>query len=99
LLPFWYIPEDSLQIPLYTVEFEKWKASFAGSLKERFAVTFFHSMVKFLNFISPPLFYHLKKRGVLVIYWVLNDPHDFQRALDVQFIIYCLARRQWNNDR
>ena len=36
--------------------------------------------MKFLNISSPPLFYHLKKRGIFVIYWVLNDIEDFKRA-------------------
>lgn len=32
-----------------------------------------HTIIWVLNLISKPLFYHLGKRGVLVIYWVLNN--------------------------
>ena len=42
--------------------------------------------MKFLNFISPLLFEHLKKRGMLVFYWVLNDEEDYQRAIQVKNI-------------
>ena len=36
-----------------------------------------------MNFISYPLFEHLRKRGILVFYWVLNDPEDYRRAAEV----------------
>ncbi len=42
--------------------------------------------MSFLNFISIPLFTHLKKRGVLVFYWVLNNPEDYQRAINVVYL-------------
>lgn len=32
-----------------------------------------HTIIWGLNLISKPLFYHLGKRGILVIYWVLNN--------------------------
>lgn len=60
-------------------------------------------MLEFFYLISGPLFKHLKKRGISVIYWVLNEEKDFKRAVDV-IIIYIidlllyLERSQWNND-
>jgi hypothetical protein len=38
-------------------------------------------LYKFLNKISGPLFSHLKKRGIIIIYWVLNEEEDFKYAI------------------
>ena len=76
MLPFCKIEEDSLQIPLFTQDLYKWKMS-SVSGKEKFRVAIFYYFIRFLNLISPPLFSHLSKRGVLVIYWVLNEETDF----------------------
>ena len=32
--------------------------------------------------ISGRLFDHLKKRGIAVMFWVINDPSDFQRCIE-----------------
>jgi len=42
-------------------------------------------VMRFFDFISGPLFRHLQKRGIVVTWWVLNDPIDFKEALDVRF--------------
>lgn len=49
--------------------------------------------MSFLNFISIPLFEHLRKRGILVFYWVLNDPDDYRRAVQVHLFLHlgCLC--------
>jgi len=44
-------------------------------------------MVWFLNKISGPLFNHLKKRGIIIFYWVLNDIDDFKTATLVNIYI------------
>lgn len=91
LLPFFEIKEDSLQVPLLTDELYKWKMSFAKTSKDKFMVwfgyvyyllfLFRYSLIGCLNKISGPLFTHLHKRGILVIYWVLNTEKDFDRAI------------------
>jgi len=41
------------------------------------------SLVKALVWISKPLNSHLKKRGIKVFYWVLNDQEYWQYAIDL----------------
>ena len=40
-------------------------------------------LIKVINFISGPMIFHLKRRGILVTYWVLNHEKDFDDALKV----------------
>lgn len=34
-----------------------------------------------MNIADKLIFYHLKKRGVEIIYWALNKPEEFERAI------------------
>jgi len=73
LLPFVPIREDSIQMPLINNDYYNWKlATEAGwTVKTTFLI------LKFINFVSPPLFWHLNKRGIITMYWVLNSEQDF----------------------
>jgi len=66
----------SFSIPKYTVDLEKMKTK-ENKGKFDMMVMF----IKVINFISGPMIYHLKKRGILVTYWVLNHEEDFDGAL------------------
>jgi len=33
-----------------------------------------------MNFFTPTIVEYLNKRGIWVVYWVLNDPKDFEKA-------------------
>lgn len=39
--------------------------------------------VKWFSKVSKPLFEHLEKRGCLVVYWVLNNEKDWEKAINV----------------
>jgi len=73
LLPFIPIRENSIQIPKLNNDYYNWKlATEAGyTVKTLFLV------IKFMNFVSPPLFWHLHQRGIITMYWVLNAHQDF----------------------
>jgi hypothetical protein len=83
LLPFLNIEEDSMQIPLFTDDLFHWKHEDADTHSKKREVKIYYNSVKFLNFISKPLFWHLNRRGVLVFYWVLNEEKDYERACKV----------------
>jgi hypothetical protein len=70
LLPFYPIKEVSLQIPLYTTEFHEWKRQ--ALPEQRRKVDTFFNFVKFANFISKPLIWHLQQRGIITMFWVCN---------------------------
>jgi len=74
LLPFFPIREDSIQVPKLSHDYFSWKMATEGGLKTKA----FFSAVKFINWISTPLFWHLEKRGIIVIYWVMNTEHDYE---------------------
>jgi glycerophosphoryl diester phosphodiesterase len=40
--------------------------------------------------VSRLVFYHLKRRGILVFYWVLNNEKEFQEAIRVMIFKYFL---------
>lgn len=63
-ISFIKLEEDSLQVPLYTKEVHQWKWNEASNFKEKLIVNLMFYFIKFLNFISKPLFFHLKKRGI-----------------------------------
>ena len=46
------------------------------------------NLVWSLGKISGPLNAHLRKRGILVFNWVLNDEGDFQNAIKVILIFF-----------
>jgi glycerophosphoryl diester phosphodiesterase len=68
---------------MFTDEFYEWKKSDAKNSTERFKVHAFFGLMKLLNMASKPLFAHLKKRGILCIYWVLNETKDFEKAIEL----------------
>jgi len=78
ILPFVKLHHQSYSVPKYTVDFEKMKKR--ENPGDKFGL--FILIVRFLNAISGPLFYHLKKRGIIVTYWVLNHEIDFAHAVE-----------------
>ncbi|XP_071944080.1 lysophospholipase D GDPD1-like [Antedon mediterranea] len=74
LLPFCPIKEQFLEIPMPSVFSKYWGVELTKF--QRFLV----SVVDFL-LMSKCLFSHLKKRGIEVYLWVLNEEDDWERAL------------------
>ena len=44
-------------------------------------------MTKFIFKTAGPLIKHLEKRGIFVVFWVLNDREEFEKAIEVAFIL------------
>ena len=78
LLPFVHIEEVSLQPPLYTDEFYHWKIREWGN---NWKTHVYFLVLRIFGVILKPLMSHLKKRGILVIYWVCNSELDYRRAI------------------
>lgn len=78
LLPFCKIRDDSLQLPLWTDEFHRWKLDTQPNAKQ---VNMFFNGLKVMNWMLPPLISHLRKRGILTIMWVCNTEEEFDRAV------------------
>jgi len=79
LLPFVRVEDASLQIPLYTEEFHGWKRQALPG--QEWKVDCFFSLVKFSNWVAKPLIWHLKKRGIMTMFWVCNEEEHFERAI------------------
>ncbi|KAL4482886.1 hypothetical protein ABPG74_018912 [Tetrahymena malaccensis] len=83
LLPFAEIDEDAFEIPIYNKQHYEWKFIKKYPLnKTLFNIFYFIFLrVAFGHFIGDALFQHLKKRGVLVLFWVINDIPTLNQAL------------------
>jgi hypothetical protein len=77
-LPFLPLPAHALQIPLYTSHFFEWKRrEWQNPLK---TYLFFAGLI-IMNFLTIPMVWHLRKRGVMTFYWVCNNEEEFTRAI------------------
>lgn len=77
LLPFIPLKETHLEIFLPSI-YLRWSQQWKNKI-------LFQSAIKMLDFllIRKSLFTHLKKRGIQVYLWVLNEEHEFDRAFQV----------------
>ncbi|MCB0370212.1 MAG: hypothetical protein KDD45_12505 [Bdellovibrionales bacterium] len=79
LLPLMYIGAKSMQVPLWTEEAYHWKVREWGDNWKS------HLFFKLLKNVGNPLMgiiaEHLRKRGIITIYWVANCKDDFERAI------------------
>jgi hypothetical protein len=69
MLPYVFIGEVSVQLPLCTEEFYFWKIREWGNNWKTHA---YFKALKILNILIRPLVNHLHKRGIMVYYWVCN---------------------------
>ncbi|XP_033102217.1 lysophospholipase D GDPD1-like isoform X2 [Anneissia japonica] len=74
LLPFCPIKEQFLEIPMPSIFTKYWGEELTKFQRMLIIVVDFLIMSKFL-------FSHLKKRGIEVYLWVLNEEEDWERAL------------------
>ncbi|KAL4512718.1 hypothetical protein ABPG72_020555 [Tetrahymena utriculariae] len=83
LLPFSEIQEESLQIPIFNREHYEWKKLESKGFAQHLAcrVYFFAIRLLLSSFVAQPLFEHLRQRGILVIFWVMNDLEMFEKCL------------------
>lgn len=78
LLPYLYIEEATLQLPLFTTEFYEWKIREWGS---KWSTHAFFWTIRALNFFLRPLISHFRKRGIMTYYWVCNGKEEYGRAV------------------
>eukprot|EP00347_Sterkiella_histriomuscorum_P004184 403361426 len=83
LLFLYPLPSDAFMVPLFTQEKLK---LFSGAFKKRGRGGLLGHMIIILMGVlignSKNLYRHLRKRGVIVVVWVLNEESEFQEALD-----------------
>jgi hypothetical protein len=77
LLPFVCIEQGVLDIPLVTDDFERIAKEMAGSACRRCLASLLILFAKCFNCLSWVFIRHLKKRGILTFYFILNHPQDF----------------------
>lgn len=72
LLPFVCIRQGVLDIPLYTEGFYKMAMNFTESKCFKCLIFFVFLILRCFNFFSWIFIRHLKKRGILTFYFILN---------------------------
>ena len=54
-----------------------WAYKLAGSGCRKCLVCVVMALMSFFNFVSRLFVPHLKKRGILTFYWIVNEQEDF----------------------
>jgi hypothetical protein len=78
LLPYVYIDDYTMQVPLWTEELEQWKLREWGNT---WKIRLFFKLLKVGNLLMGLMAYHLRKRGILTFFWVCNYSKEFDRAI------------------
>jgi hypothetical protein len=82
LLPFVCIRQGVVDIPLATDSLKKLVMKFAGdSCFKTCLLWVLFQVVNCFNFFSRLWIPHLKKRGILTFYFILNEEEDFATAI------------------
>jgi len=93
-LPFLKIHEHALEIPLLTEQLLRYPFPNASPRRLKWTVWLFRKLL-----LSPSLFSHLRKRGVVVILWTPNNFEEFKIAkeagADGIMTDYPVLLRQW----
>lgn len=98
LLPFLPIRENSIQFPLINDAYVKCEIQRASTFKMKAVIWLMSKIIGNCNFLSRFVFPHLQKRGIICIYWVLNEETCLNYALKV-ISPFELAKCEWDNDR
>lgn len=71
---------------MYNDEHYEWKKQEQHNWKSHLEhrIYFLFIKVLFSRVLADPLFNHLRKRGVPVIFWVINNKSDFTKCLTYQ---------------
>lgn len=77
LLPFVCLRHGVLDIPLLTENFIKIIQDFTDSCWKKCLAYMLIGMLKCFNGLSGLFIRHLKKRGILTFYFIINDEDDF----------------------
>lgn len=73
LLPFVCLRQGVMDIPFVTEEMKRMAYEAAGSGCKKCLVCVLIALLNFFNLLSRLFIPHLKKRGILSFYWILND--------------------------
>jgi hypothetical protein len=79
LLPFVCLREGAVEIPLVTTELKRMVSKMDGCFKKCLIVSILH----FFNFMSRLFIPHLKKRGIVTFYWIINEEEEFETAISM----------------
>ena len=71
-----------LDIPLLTIGFQEQIYRFAGSGCKKCLACFAICIIKLFNLLGRLFIPHLRKRGILTFYWIVNDEEGFEDAVD-----------------
>ena len=83
LLPFWCIREGVLDIPLLTKGMEDMVDKFGLTGCKRVLACVALNLLRFFNLISRLFIPHLRKRGILTFYWIVNDEEGWEKAISM----------------
>jgi hypothetical protein len=67
---------------LYTSDFHQMAMNFAQSGCAKCLVFVIMGILRCFNFFSRFFIWHLKKRGILTFYFILNEDEDYRNAID-----------------
>jgi hypothetical protein len=77
LLPFVSLREGVLEIPLVTEEFKALLFQEEGARWVKYLKFGVYLLLDLLSRLYVP---HLRKRGIMTFYWIVNEERDFERA-------------------
>lgn len=72
-----------LDIPLVTAEMKSMAYKAAGSACKKCLVCVIFGLFSFFNLMSRLFIPHLKKRGILTFYWIVNEEEEFDSAISM----------------
>ena len=83
LLPYLKVGYDSLATPYLTRDYLKMRVfSESNTPREKLLNMLFVTQILFINCTGNAIMSHMKKRGVLTSYWVLNDTDEIKFVLE-----------------
>lgn len=72
LAPFLPIQENSLQIPIYSKEYEQWNVDRTVE-SDKWKIRLYMRAMNVVNVLMRPLMWHLRRRGIITMGWVCNS--------------------------
>ncbi len=72
-----------LDIPLVTAGMKNMAYGMVGSGCKKCLICAVMAFFSFFNFISRLFIPHLKKRGILTFYWIVNEEEEFDTAISM----------------
>ena len=77
-LPFYNIPYDTFQFPLVNQDYINYKHKYEG---KSLYMWVYIKVLQLYNFLGLLIFFHLRKRGIYVFYYSINEPDDIDKCM------------------